>query len=297
MGTDVPRFGPGSLLYETYGDRRGYLLAPMEGLLQLMYPSLGQGVEEHSAFFTEPWDRLFRSVPQIQGMIYDGPDALHTAAQVRDFHKDIKGTLPDGERYHALDPHTYFWAHATFIDTAWRARDLFAQRPYTRDEKAAVYEEGVQWWRMYGMSMRIVPPSYDEFVEYWEHTINNVLEPTPSARGLIDYFDSAGDMPQPWIPQALWRILAPSVSEAWRQILVGTLPPQVREMYGYRWTRANQLAFDTFRQAVSRTWPLLPEYLRIMPRARAAYRRDGRTGLRVALERASTRPQQLRAAG
>lgn len=297
MSTDSPRFGPGSLLYETYGDRRGYLLAPMEGLLQLMYPSLGRGVEQHSDFFHEPWERLFRSVPQIQGMIYDGPAAMHTAAQVRDFHKDIKGEMPGGERYHALDPHTYFWAHATFIDTAWRARDLFAQRPYTREEKAAVYEEGVRWWGMYGMSQRIVPPSYDEFLEYWDHTLHNVLEPTPAARGLIDYFDSAADMPQPWIPKALWRILAPSASEAWRHLLVGTLPPHIREMYGYRWTRANQLAFDTFRRAVMHTWPLLPEYLRVMPRARAAYRRDGRTGVRVALERASTRPQQLRAAG
>ncbi|WP_280358963.1 oxygenase MpaB family protein [Nocardia otitidiscaviarum] len=297
MDPDAPRFGPGSLLYETYGDRRGYLLAPMEGLLQLMYPSLGRGVEQHSDFFNEPWERLFRSVPQIQGMIFDGPESLRTAARIRDFHSDIKGTMPAGERYHALDPHTYFWAHATFIDTAWRARDLFARRPYTREEKAAVYAEGVRWWDMYGMSTRIVPATYDDFLDYWNHTVEHVLEPTPSARALIDYFDSAADMPQPWLPTALWRILAPSASEAWRHVLVGTLPPHIRELYGYRWTRANQVAFDTFRHAVARTWPLLPETLRIMPRARTAYHREGRTGLRVALDRAADRRQPLRAAG
>jgi len=24
--------------------------------------------------------------------------------------------MPGGERYHALDPDTYFWAHATFVE-------------------------------------------------------------------------------------------------------------------------------------------------------------------------------------
>jgi uncharacterized protein (DUF2236 family) len=32
----------------------------------------------------------------------------HPGRQVRDFHHDIKGQMPDGNRYHALDPHTYF---------------------------------------------------------------------------------------------------------------------------------------------------------------------------------------------
>ena len=36
-------FGPGDLLYETYGDRRGFLVAPAVGLMQLMYPDLGRG--------------------------------------------------------------------------------------------------------------------------------------------------------------------------------------------------------------------------------------------------------------
>lgn len=47
-----------------------------------------------------------------------GPRAAPaTGRTVRDFHTGIKGTFPDGERYHALDPETYYWAHATFVDT------------------------------------------------------------------------------------------------------------------------------------------------------------------------------------
>ena len=92
-------FGPGSLLYESYGDRLGYLCAGATGLMQLMYPPLGRGVEQHSDFYDEPLERLFRSVPQIMRIIFDGDVAPTQAHRVRDFHSSIKGDMPDGERY------------------------------------------------------------------------------------------------------------------------------------------------------------------------------------------------------
>ena len=150
-------FGPGSLLYESYGDRIGYLVAPRAGLLQLMYPDLGRGVEQHSAFYTEPWERLFRSVPQIVGTIFDGDHAQGTADQVREYHRDIKGSHDDGSRYHALDPDTYFWAHATFVDAAFTTNSLFKLNPLDLYERRAYYLECIEWWQMYGLSMRPVP--------------------------------------------------------------------------------------------------------------------------------------------
>jgi uncharacterized protein (DUF2236 family) len=278
-------FGPGSLLYESYGDRRGYLVAPVEGLLQLMHPALGRGVLDHSEFYDEPLERVLRSVPQIQGCVFDGPHAQATATQIREFHRDIKGTMADGTRYHALDPETYFWAHATFLDAIFRASDHFFARPLTHRQKAAFYREGVQWWRMYGLTMRVVPPTYEDFLEYWDHTLRNVLEPTPAAQGLVDFMRSPGAMPQPWLPAPVWRVLAPLGGQAWSRVMAGVMPPVVRETFGMRWTRANAVAFTAFNRAVAFGWPLVPQRLRIMPRARAAYRRDGRIGLRAALAR------------
>lgn len=282
-------FGPGSLLYETYGDRRGFLVAPAIGLMQLMYPDLGRGVEQHSAFYEEPLQRLFRSVPQIQGTIFDGGDAQRTADQVREFHKDIKGDMPGGRRYHALDPDTYWWAQATFIDTAFRTIDLFSTRPLTPVQKQAFYAEGVEWWKMYGLSMRPVPPTYQEFCEYWQHMLDDGLEATPAARGLAQFFESPGGMPQPWVPAPLWRVVAPVGGLGFREVLIGTMPPEVRETFGFRWSRANQAAFEVFRRSVAYTWPILPYRLRIMPRARAAYRDRGRVGVARALALAEAR--------
>ena len=54
--------GPDSLMWRYFGDWRGLLLALWAGSMQNMHPQLGAGVEEHSEFFDERWERLYRSL-------------------------------------------------------------------------------------------------------------------------------------------------------------------------------------------------------------------------------------------
>jgi uncharacterized protein (DUF2236 family) len=105
--------GPGTLLWRWAGDNRLSFTGLSAGILQLMHPGLGAGVVEHSAFFTEPWDRIIRSLPEIIGVVYDGPEAEVTGHRVRDYHRRIKGVDHLGRRYSALSPETFWWAHAT----------------------------------------------------------------------------------------------------------------------------------------------------------------------------------------
>lgn len=281
-------FGPGSILWETYGERLGYLLAPREGLLQLMYPDLGKGVEQHSDFFNEPWERLFRSTPQIVGTIYNGPTAGMTADKIRDYHRDIKGVHDDGSRYHALDPETFFWAHATFIDAVLAANDTFGQ-PFTLEEKRLLYLEAIQWWQMYGLSMRPVPPNYDEFVLYWDRHLNEVLRPTVSATALIEMMKHPGTMNQPWVPAPVWKLAAPLGVKGYLWVATGTMPPSVRETFDLPWSRKDQARFDVFRKGVRRTWPLLPGRVRFLDPVREGYKREGRLSRDEAFDLARTK--------
>lgn len=279
-------FGPGDLLYESYGDRIGYLCAPATGLMQLMYPALGKGVEQHSEFYEEPFDRLLRSVPQIIATIFDGDRRPDQAHRIREFHRDIKGTMEDGSRYHALDPETFFWAHATFIDVAFRVDDLFKGGSMDHRVRRAYYAECVEWWRMYGLTMRVVPPTYDAFREYWDHHVENVLELTPAAASFVDYVKHPWKMEQEWMPRPVWLPLALAAGLPARDISVGALPPALRERCGFTWNTAQETGYRAFRASVQRTWWHLPEAVRLGPKPRAAYRRRGRTGLEAALARA-----------
>ncbi|MDQ2635840.1 MAG: DUF2236 domain-containing protein, partial [Actinomycetota bacterium] len=83
--------GPSSLLWRWAGDMRIAFEGGTAGLLQTMHPAIGQGLIDHSAFFDDPVDRVFRSLPGILGTVYDGPRAEATGLRVRDFHHDIKG--------------------------------------------------------------------------------------------------------------------------------------------------------------------------------------------------------------
>ena len=148
--------GPESLLWQYAGDTRIAFLGGTIGLLQLMHPAIGAGVIEHSNFFEDPFDRVFRSLPAILGAVYDA-DADDTGRWVRDQHTTIKGVDPEGRRYHALDPETYWWAHATFQFMAEQVVDRFDDRRLSTAEREQLYEEGLTWYRRYGVSDRRGP--------------------------------------------------------------------------------------------------------------------------------------------
>ncbi|EOM75425.1 hypothetical protein Rrhod_3223 [Rhodococcus rhodnii LMG 5362] len=148
--------GPESSTWKYFGDWRGLLQGLWAGSMQNMHPGLGAAVEQHSEFFTEGWKRLFRSLYPIGVVVYDGDRAPSTGAQIRHFHDRISGVDAQGRRCHALDPDTFYWAHATFFVGMLRTAEHFIG-PLGDDEKRRLFDEHVTWYRMYGMSMRPSP--------------------------------------------------------------------------------------------------------------------------------------------
>ena len=258
--------GPGSMHWRYGGEVRGYLLLIKAGLLQLMLPGLGAGVEQHSDFFNEPWERVLRSVPEIQGTTFDWPNGGQTAQKIRDFHTHIKGIDGHGRKYHALDPEIYFWAHATIFDALYQMINQF-DHPMTEPEKHQLYNEACVIYRAYGVSDRVMPPDWPSFERYFDRMCREELEITPAAKGLIEF---AKHPPEtfPLVPQNLYRIIRkPSAKPLW-WIGVGTLPQPVREIIGERWTQKDERRFDRFRTLVRRAAPLVPSRVKYTQRAR-----------------------------
>jgi uncharacterized protein (DUF2236 family) len=197
--------GPDSMTWNLVGDRRWMLCGMRAGLLQTMHPAINQALKQHdSTYFQGPMKRILRSVPQIQGVVFDA-DAAGTAAKVRKYHKPLSGTLPDGTAYHALNPDVFYWPHATFFEQQIRAMECFGT-PLTPAEKEWLFQESVQWYSLYGMSMQQVPSSYDEFCNYWDHTIANVLVTNSFSRSTKRTKSGVfGPSPYRALPEWLWR--------------------------------------------------------------------------------------------
>ena len=269
---DYAPLGPDSLTWQIWGTWTGMFTGLWAGSMQNMHPKLGAAVWEHSDFFGERWQRLMRSLYPISGVVFDG--GTQTGREVRDYHRDIKGRMDDGGRYHALDPDVFYWAHATF----WYGNIRLCERfgPWlTEDQKRQLFEESKAWYAMYGVSMRPVPDTYEDFLEYWDHMCRNELRDHPAVQTVLDI----GQLPPPpflrFIPVAFWkRFIAPGNQRFFMWMTTGFYDEPIREMLGLEWTARDEKLFTLYGKGVNLVMHrLLPQRMRRHPRPRDAWDR------------------------
>ena len=272
VATEYAPLGPDSLTWQIWGTWTGMLQGLWAGSMQNMHPKLGAAVWDHSDFFGERWQRLMRSLYPISGVVFDGTSA--TGHEVRDYHRDIKGVTADGSRYHALDPDVFYWAHATF----WYGNVRLCERmgPWlTEDQKRQLFEESKAWYAMYGVSMRPVPDTYEDFLEYWDHMVRNELRDHPAVRTVLDI----SELPPPpwmaWMPRGIWRDYAsPPVARFFVWLTTGFYDEPVREMMNLPWTDRDERLFRLFGRGVNLVMHrLLPKRVLRHPRPRDAWDR------------------------
>lgn len=278
---DVPPggapLGPDSLTWQLFGDHRMALLGPRAAVLQNMLPSLGQGVEEHSVWFAETLARLQRSIPPIYNTVY-GVDGVAAGHQVRDFHRTIKGRLPDGSPYSALNPDTYYWAHATFVEHMIVATDTFIRR-LSEQELDQIVRESVTWFERYGVSARGIPRTWPEFAAYWQHALDERLVAHRTAKYGVGY--AAKGWPRPkQVHPALWWLVRRPVDSVSSFLTIGGLPPRAREILDLPWDDRRERRYQRFARACRALHPLysrLPGRWRLHPIPLRAFGREGRT--------------------
>jgi uncharacterized protein (DUF2236 family) len=271
--SDALPLGPQSLVWRYFGDNRMFLIGPRPAVLQNMLAELGQGVLDHSVFFSDTAARVKRSLPPIFMTVY-GSDGDHPGQQVRDFHHGIKGEMPSGVRYHALDPDTYYWAHATFVDQVLYFADTFVKR-LTDEEKLQIYLESKTWYRRYGVSDRPMPADYDEFVRYWDHMLDNVMVDHPTAKYGVGYVTKGFPCPN-GVPSLVWRLVSPAFNPVAAFLTTGGLPPRARILLGLPWSDRQERRYQRFAavwrsRPVNWLWEHLPMRLRYNRFAQAGY--------------------------
>ncbi|MBX9919633.1 oxygenase MpaB family protein [Mycolicibacterium frederiksbergense] len=277
---DALPLGPGSLVWKYFGENRMYLIGPRPAVLQNMLAELGQGVLDHSTFFSDTAERLKRTIPPIFKTVY-GSEEQNAGTQVRDFHTDIKGEMPgpDGTpagRYHALDPETYYWAHATFVEQVIYFADTFVKR-LSEAEKEQIYLESKTWYRRYGVSDRPQPATYAEFVQYWDRMLDEVAVAHKSARYGVGYVTKGFPCPKGVNPVA-WKIVATVFDPVAAFLTTGGLPPRARDLLSLPWTERQERRYQRFAafcrsRPVNWAWDRLPMSVRYSKFAQAGYAR------------------------
>ncbi|EHI12271.1 oxygenase MpaB family protein [Mycolicibacterium thermoresistibile] len=272
---DALPLGPDSLVWRYFGDNRMPLIGPRPAVLQNMLAELGQGVLDHSVFFSDTAARVRRSLPPIFMTVY-GSDDENPGRQVRDYHTEIKGTMPDGQRYHALDPETYFWAHATFVDQVLYFADTFVKR-LTRAEKEQIYLESKTWYRRYGVSDRVMPATYDEFERYWDRMLDEIIVAHKTAKYGVGYVTKGFPCPKGVHP-AVWKVISVVFDPVAAFLTTGGLPPRARTLLNLPWSEKQERRYQRFAafcrsRPVNWVWDRLPMKVRYNKYARRGYAR------------------------
>ena len=237
-------------------------------LLQLAHPKVAAGVAHYSRFQQNPLARLQRTMSAMWSLGFDESAKAYAALErVGNIHKHVHGfveageAVPPGTPYNARDPQLLMWVHATLIDSAILAYDLFV-KPLSHQEKARYYEESKKLAELFDIPNEVVPRSLAEFGSYFDQMVQgNTIAVGPLARSL------AHDIvyPRPWI----LRPAAP----LFRVVTAGLMPERLRSAYGLKWNRPREKVFWLFARLFRLLLPLVPGPVRIVPNARAAEKR------------------------
>ncbi|GAA2281310.1 oxygenase MpaB family protein [Actinomadura sp. NPDC048955] len=251
--------GPGTLLWRYAADLRSLLPGAAAGLMQLMHPGIGAGVTEHSAFFDAPFDRIHRSVPQIWATIL-APDGAARARTIRDLHRAIGGVDEHARRYHALEPETFWWAHATFTWEIFKAAETFHPGTLTAEDHEQMYAETVTWYSRYGVSMRPVPADYAAFQSRFWHICTRTLELTPAAARALE-IAKHGSGTLTLLPVGGSRVDRAGrlvIERPLRLITFGCLPQTVRNRFDIPWSPLDQAQFAALALANRQGYRMMP---------------------------------------
>jgi uncharacterized protein (DUF2236 family) len=155
-------------------------------------------------------------------------------------HQRVHGALPEdagpfaaGTPYSAFDPELMLWTVAVMMDSAQRFYELFLRR-LTDSEREDLWEDYLRFAELFGMPRESAPSSYPAFRAYWdERMASDELHLTDEARYMGHAV--AFEIPLPTHLQPAKRVHD--------LVMLGSLPPRVREIYGLSWTRAQAAAF------------------------------------------------------
>jgi len=207
-----------------------------------------------------PFERLARTA-KIQETVFLGTreEADAALAAVHRLHQGIKGRLPDaagahpaGTTYSAFDPELMLWTLAVIADSGREMYETLVRR-LSEEEREGLWQDYVHFGELFGLPRSEVPASFGEFQAWWDAQLASPnLQATEHALEMAPLVA----FKQPVPPLARGNLAVQN------HIIKGTLPPRVRQIFGIRWGRAEETAFQAIAAAHRRARHLFPRPLR-----------------------------------
>jgi uncharacterized protein (DUF2236 family) len=218
-------FGPLSVTWRLAGGMTMPVVALRALLLQALHPLAMAGVDQHSAWRSDPGARLeSTSAYEVTIAFGDRATAKAAAARVRQIHEHVRGTDPaTGRPYAAGDPELLLWVHNALVDSSVTCGRLFGS--LAGDEADRYVAEQVAAAELIGIPRELAPASVAALAAYFD-AVRPELMCSPAAaeatKHLLGYVAGASG---PYDEDAgLWQ----DVTRA----AISSLPGWALELYG-----------------------------------------------------------------
>ncbi len=255
MAEDQGYFGPNSVSWQVHRETTVLFGGARALLLQAAHPLVIAGAGQTAMFERNPWKRLQRTLILTYTLTFGTrAEADAAALRINEVHTRINGIDPvTGLPYDALDPHLLLYVHACLVDSAL----LFEERTVGALDDAGrqrFHEEQMLAAEMCLIPRDVIPPTVPA-LRAWMADVEDrgELLVTDNARKVAELF------------------LHPPAEAEWRPVLAGvsrlafaTLPPLVREMYGFSLGPARRAAVAAAFAATRVGRPLLPPRYRYL---------------------------------
>lgn len=267
MRRDDGYFGPGSVSWQVHREVTVLFGGARAVLMHAAHPLVIAGANQTAMYERNPWRRLQRTLVLQYALTFGTKAEAHAAAdRINEVHERIKGVdAVTGRPYDALDPSLLLWVHACLIDSAL----LFERLTVGRLDDAGrqrFHEEQMLSAELLRLPRTLIPSTVQALEGYIDDTVGSGdLLVTDAARSVAGLFV---DPPR----DAQWRPALKVVA----RLALATLPPVLRDGYGYRVGLAKRAAVAASFAATRAARPLVPSAFRFV----TPYRqwRSGRPG-------------------
>lgn len=244
--TDVAPYlpPPGSIVRRRATDVRLFGAAGYALILQVGHPTIAAGVRDHSNYAVDPWGRFFGTADFVNLLVYGKPEQVTTAAtRLREMHRSIRGTDPDGAKYSALEPSAYAWVHATLAEAIVRGHRVFGTE-FTASEKETFWAEWLRLGALLGIRDGDLPDTWTAFQLYLDEMIETTLVNNDVVEAVQGKAARAtGGSPFPWLPARAWSVAGRPLGVYGAFLARGTMGAALRAKFEIPWSARQQRRF------------------------------------------------------
>jgi uncharacterized protein (DUF2236 family) len=218
------------------------------------------GTSQSTGGRERPFRRLVRTANDFEAIFFGTrAEADRVLRKVHKLHRHVRGELaedagpfPAGTPYDAFEPELMLWTVAVTAESALYFYELFVRR-LSDWERDAFWLDYVRFGELFGMPRAVAPPTYAAFRAWWDRKLaSDEMHLTKEARRTGRFV--ALEIPMPRVNQPAKRIHD--------LVMLGSLPPRVRELYGLSWSSAQARAFPLAVVVLRSLHALAPEPVR-----------------------------------